>query len=578
MYEAFFSLEDAPFVLTPDPRFLLRSKGHHEILGTLLYGITSQKGLMALIGEVGTGKTTLCRALLRELPKDVQSALVLNPHLSDIELVGTILDDLGIERRGTTKGELMTALSQHLLAAGGEGKTVVVILDEAQQMSVEALEQIRILSTLETATRKLLQIVLSGQPELEEKLKQRELRQLDQRIGIRCYLKPLSRKDTFRYVEHRMRIAGLPGALPFTRAAMARIFAYSLGIPRVINMVCDRALMAAFSARAHEINPALVKAAIKNLQGESRGKRRGAAGAGGGRRSGRAAIAAGVLGAVLVGGAAAGYWTGWSPPVFRLPWRADAPGAATRPRGAVPMRASAPSAGQPAVVGRGEPGAAPRDGQSRETLPRDGMKSLLVQVLRLWGVNEELSDGIVSGWPVDAARAPDLAAIAASYQLSATLLPETTLAELRAIGLPALMQTGGSEGARALLLRGIEGDTAVLATPTGEETHIALDRLEAAWNHQAWIIWRNIDLLPADPNQELTPTVVATLALRLQKLGHLTPPVPTTNNERFQQAVRRFQRATGLQDDGIVGPRTTLALSRVIGGRFSPTIADTKPR
>jgi len=179
---------------------------------------------------------------------------------------------------------------------------------------------------------------------------------------------------------------------------------------------------------------------------------------------------------------------------------------------------------------------------------------------------------------VDAARAPDLAAIAASYQLSATLLPETTLAELRAIGLPALMQTGGSEGARALLLRGIEGDTAVLATPTGEETHIALDRLEAAWNHQAWIIWRNIDLLPADPNQELTPTVVATLALRLQKLGHLTPPVPTTNNERFQQAVRRFQRATGLQDDGIVGPRTTLALSRVIGGRFSPTITDTKPR
>lgn len=576
MYEAFFSLEDAPFVLTPDPRFLLRSKGHHEILGTLLYGITSQKGLMALIGEVGTGKTTLCRALLRELPKDVQSALVLNPHLSDIELVGTILDDLGIERRGTTKGELMTALSQHLLAAGGEGKTVVVILDEAQQMSVDALEQIRILSTLETATRKLLQIVLSGQPELEEKLKQRELRQLDQRIGIRCYLKPLSRKDTFRYVEHRMRIAGLPGALPFTRAAMARIFAYSLGIPRVINMVCDRALMAAFSARAHEINPALVKAAIKNLQGESRGKRRGGAGAGGGWRSGRAAIAAGVLGAVLVGGAAAGYWTGWAPPVFRLPWRADAPGAATRPRGAVPVRASAPSAGQPAVVGRGEPGATPRDGQSRETLPRDGRKSLLVQVLRLWGVNEELSDGIIAAWPVDAARAPDLAAIAASYQLSATLLPETNLAELRAIGLPALMQTGGSEGARALLLRGIEGDTAVLVTPTGEETHIALDRLEAAWNHQAWIIWRNIDLLPADPNQELTPTVVATLALRLQKLGHLTPPVPTTNNERFQQAVRRFQLSTGLRDDGIVGPRTTLALSRVIGGRFSPTITETR--
>ena len=170
MYEAFFSLEDAPFVLTPDPRFLLRSKGHHEVLSTLIYGITSQKGLMALIGDVGTGKTVLCRALLRELPKDVKSALVLNPYLSDAELLGTILDDLGVERQGSTKGELMTVLSQYLLTAGGEGKTVVVILDEAQQMSVEALEQIRILSTLETATRKLLQIVLVGQPELEEKL------------------------------------------------------------------------------------------------------------------------------------------------------------------------------------------------------------------------------------------------------------------------------------------------------------------------------------------------------------------------------------------------------------------------
>src|SRR5215510_4115810 len=223
MYEAFFCLEDSPFVLTPDPRFLLRSKSHHEILSSLLYGITSQKGLMALIGDVGTGKTTLCRALLRELPKDVQSALVLNPHLSDAELVGAILDDLGLERKGTTKGELMTQLSQYLLAAGTEGKTVVVMLDEAQQMSVDALEQIRILSTLETATRKLLQIVLSGQPELEEKLKRRELRQLDQRIGIRCYLKPLSRKDTSRYIEHRLRIAGLPGAVPFSRPALARV-------------------------------------------------------------------------------------------------------------------------------------------------------------------------------------------------------------------------------------------------------------------------------------------------------------------------------------------------------------------
>src|SRR5512132_947563 len=311
MYEAFYSLDDPPFVLTPDPRFLLRSKGHHEILAALLYGITSQKGLMALVGDVGTGKTTLCRALLRELPDNVQSALVLNPHLSDADLIGTILDDLGVERRGTTKGELMATLSQHLLAAGSEGKTVLVIVDEAQQMSVECLEQVRILSNLETPTRKLLQILLVGQPELEAKLRLNELRQLDQRIGIRCYLKPLLRKETYRYVEHRMRVAGLPGALPFTRGALAQIYKFSRGIPRVINLVCDRALMAGFSNRMREITPRLVTSAARNLEGGRHGRHRYTRVWTGGRSLRRAALAAGVAIALLGAGGAAGYWRLW---------------------------------------------------------------------------------------------------------------------------------------------------------------------------------------------------------------------------------------------------------------------------
>src|SRR5439155_15569334 len=142
MYEPFFGLESSPFGLTPDPRFLFRSRVHHEILSLLLYGVTTSKGVMLLLGDVGTGKTTLCRALLRELPEEVESVLLLNPHLSETELVGAILDDLGLERRGKTRGELMTVLSQHLVAAGGEGKTVLVIVDEAQQMSVGALEQV----------------------------------------------------------------------------------------------------------------------------------------------------------------------------------------------------------------------------------------------------------------------------------------------------------------------------------------------------------------------------------------------------------------------------------------------------
>src|SRR6266568_2702134 len=341
MYEAYYNLEDPPFVLTPDPRFLLRSKGHHEILAALLYGITSQKGLMALVGDVGTGKTTLCRTLLRELPDSVQSALVLNPHLSDAELIGTILDDLGVERRGTTKGELMTTLSQYLLAAGSEGKTVLVIVDEAQQMSVESLEQIRILSNLETATRKLLQILLVGQPELEEKLKLNELRQLDQRIGIRCYLKPLPRKETYRYVEHRLRIAGLSGAVPFTRGALAKIYKYSRGIPRVINLVCDRSLMAGFSNRVREITPGLVTSSVRNLEGGRQGRNRYVRMWAPRSLMRRAALVAGAVVLLLVAGGAAAYWGALNQSALLR--------AADQPK-ARPMTAAASAPVVPAVV------------------------------------------------------------------------------------------------------------------------------------------------------------------------------------------------------------------------------------
>ena len=685
MYEAFFSLEDSPFVLTPDPRFLLRSKGHHEILGTLLYGITSQKGLMALIGDVGTGKTTLCRALLRELPKEVQSALVLNPHLSDAELVATILDDLGVDRKGTTKGELMGELSQHLLAAGGEGRTVVVILDEAQQMSVDALEQIRLLSTLETATRKLLQIVLVGQPELEEKLARRELRQLDQRISIRCHLKPLSRKDTLRYIEHRLRVAGLPGALPFSRPAMARIFRYTQGIPRVINMVCDRALMAAFSERAREVTPAIARRAIRNLEGETRKRRRLPRPAVPWARVGRTSAAASLGGLVVLGGiAAAAYWNGRgglaeliagaatvtttpsaptaptaspsapsrtaaaptpagssspaaatpasapeapatraagppaasvapkassaqapataSTPVPPPPVTSSAPAGPAKPvapsapgpaastpsspvAGLVPPKPIGPSAGGTVAPAPSTPAAGvaasaavppvpAAPGAETGALPRDGTRSLVVQLLRLWGVHDDFSSAAVASWPTSADGTLDLAAVAARYQLTATTLPATTLPELRAIGLPAIVEVRDRGGRRPLMLRRITDDAAALLTVSGDEVRFSNGSLEAAWTHAAWFVWRNVDFVPVDPNQELTPTVLTTLALRLQKLGHLTPPLPAGNTERFQTGVRRFQRATGLTEDGIVGPRTTLALSRVIAGRFGPTILD----
>ncbi len=644
MYEAFYSLDDPPFVLTPDPRFLLRSKGHHEILAALLYGITSQKGLMALVGDVGTGKTT---------------PLVLNPHLSDAELIGTILDDLGVERRGTAKGELMATLSQYLLAAGTEGKTVLVIVDEAQQMSVESLEQIRILSNLETATRKLLQILLVGQPELEEKLKLNELRQLDQRIGIRCYLKPLPRKETYRYVEHRLRIAGLPGPLPFTRPALGKIHQYSHGIPRVINLVCDRALMAGYSNRVREITPTLVTSAVRNLEGGRHGRNRYTRTWSTGGKLRRAAVVAGALTVLLGAGGAAAYWGGWHPgplwggwhpgplkltgrlakpaspappspvapaPAFPAPISPAsppmiAPTRAAQEVGARPLLPPTPeptatpvpkfapsvaalaSSGSPTAVfvpavpvpprplpAPVAPGVAPPAASSVAasavalSAPIDAklsspvleaQRQLMARLLALWGMVDASADRALPAWPTLPDGSLDIAGTAARYQLAATYLPSTSLGDLRAIGLPALVELADAPAGRPYLLRSIGAETAALISPSGEEARFALNSLDPAWTRSAWIVWRNVDQLPPDPWQAMNPTVLTTIALRLQRLGYLTGPLPGTYDGRFQQAVRRFQKAVGgLQEDGVVGPRTTMALSRVVGGRFSPTILE----
>jgi len=554
MYEPFFGLDSSPFGLTPDPRFLFRSRVHHEILSLLLYGVTTSKGVMLLLGDVGTGKTTLCRALLRELPAEAESVLLLNPHLSETELVGAILDDLGLERRGKTRGELMTVLSQHLLAAGGQGKSVVVIVDEAQHMSVEALEQVRILSTLEAPDRKLLQIVLAGQPELEAKLVRPELRQLNQRIGIRCRLRPLAERETFRYVEHRLRAAGLGGSLPFTWAATARIHRYSGGVPRVINLVCDRALSTAFAGRQRNVDVDTVKAAIRSLEGRPPLA----------RQVGRIVVAAAVV-AVAVAGITLGLGRTWRPGGF-------VPHASSSVLAATPTPAPAPAPGpEPSSAPVTATVAVPPPPPPTESLhPR---RRLLAELIALWTLQAP-SRSDIAAWPALADGVIDIARVADRYQLIATRLPRLTAAELRAIGLPALLELDGAQEPSVLLLRRIAGDTVTLVDGTGTELRYQLDELDSKLvRAEAWVLWRNLDQLPVNGARPMTPATVLTVALRLHKLGHLEMPLPHLYDARLVEAVRAFQRSTGLRDDGFLGPRTTLALSRVVASAVAPSIA-----
>jgi type II secretory pathway predicted ATPase ExeA len=270
MYQQFFGLTDKPFSLTPNPRFVFYSQQYREAEGQLLYGINGREGFMLVTGQPGTGKTTLCRDLIEKLDREkVQSALIFNPFLNGLEMLAALLTEFGVAvpSAGSRK-ELLDRLNQFLLAQLALGKSCVAIFDEAQHLSPEFLEQIRVLSNLETDEEKLIQIILVGQPELLDKIRTPTMAQLDQRVSIRCTLTDLDEQETDRYIHHRLNVAGARGQIRFTARATGEIYRASHGVPRLINLISDRALLAAYAAQTREIGVDHVRRAVTALRGE----------------------------------------------------------------------------------------------------------------------------------------------------------------------------------------------------------------------------------------------------------------------------------------------------------------------
>jgi len=268
IYHTFFGLKEKPFNLTPDPKFLFLTDKHQEALDHLIFGLEQKSGFILLLGEVGAGKTTVCRTLLEKLDDSYITALILHPFLAEENLLATILRDLNQTPGGATKRELLEELNRFILARRLEGKTIVLLFDESQNLSPEALEQIRILSNLETDKDKLLQIILIGQKELEIKLNRPELRQLNQRIGVRYYLPPLNKHETGRYLSHRLSVAGNDSSIRFSPRAVDEIYTYSKGIPRLINLAADRALIAGFTRETRAVNRSLARMGIRSLDSQ----------------------------------------------------------------------------------------------------------------------------------------------------------------------------------------------------------------------------------------------------------------------------------------------------------------------
>ena len=269
MYKKFYSLREKPFEITPDPRFLFLSENHKEALAHLTYAVKEKKGFTVITGEVGTGKTTLIQTLLSRLDGNTKTAYIFNPKLGSNDFLQYICEDLGLKGQKRSKGQYIALLHHFLMACYARNENVVLIIDEAHTLNPTLLEEVRLLTNLETPKSKLLQVILMGQPELDDILDRSEFRQLKQRVSLRYYMQPLNKEETKEYIKKRLRIAGTSDTSIFTSKALHRIYKYSKGIPRLINIVCDNALLTGYATDQKVIGKSIVREVIKHLDGVS---------------------------------------------------------------------------------------------------------------------------------------------------------------------------------------------------------------------------------------------------------------------------------------------------------------------
>lgn len=555
MYNALFGLTQDPFSIAPDPRFLYMSERHREALAHLLYGAQGGGGLVLLTGAVGAGKTTVCRCFVEQLPKSVDLAYVFNPALSVPELLATVSDEFGLQvPPGSSLKTHVDALNAFLLRRHAEGRSCVLVIDEAQNLAPEVLEQLRLLTNLETATRKLLQIVLIGQPELRDRLADPALEQVAQRVIARYHLEPLAPAETPVYVRHRMAVAGLNGPLPFDDAALRRVHQLTGGVPRRINLLCDRALLGAYAQQRGQVSTAMVEQAAVEVFGSRHdivaGKAKG---------PGRLGMTVGLAGALAAAGLA-GAWWGARP----------APGANTAGDALAVAAAASASAG-PASAANSLPAALPAASASAQTPDPDPVS-----------VPVPLIDAAVLvaqvGWPDTNAAWRELATWWATLG-SPAASPEAgvcdrlaeagvacyegsgTLALLRQLDRPLwlALQLSGEAPTPVPLLDLGERDAGLLL-PSGP-VRVSLATLAARWTGDFGTLWR----LPpgAEAGQRLAPGSAAADWVQSRLRAEQTGALP--DDAAALMRVQAFQRSQGLTVDGLAGPLTLMQLNRAAG-------------
>lgn len=548
MYHQYFGLTEAPFSIAVNPRYLFMSPRHRDALAHLLYGVGAGGGFILLTGEVGTGKTTINRCLLEQLPDDTDIAIILNPALNAMELLASVCDELGIgydHDRHTLK-TLTDSLHRYLLENHGRGRNTVLLIDEAQHLDFDVLEQIRLLTNLETNSEKLLQIILIGQPELAQMLGRPELRQLNQRITARYNLEPLSLEETGAYIRHRLQVAGMnPAQEVFPASVVRGIHRYTRGIPRLINVLCDRMMLGAYGRNLGRTDLAMLRTAAREVMGEEA--------AAGGDEPGRSWPFI-IIGALLVALAASWWWYSRQPAPLPTQEATAAAGgeAVVAPVPKDPPAAPAPAEGQPL------PGAAATQIQASAPVAAASAAGWMLApgdaLARLWS--------LYSAAPLP----PQLCSVPVYEGVACVTGSARTWDELAAFDRPLLLDMITPERfAAAALFLGFNGRKVWLATAEGV-AEVEPGELGSSWSGGYRLLWHPPEGFSGPLSLGDDSPVVAQVAALFARLDG--QPQALAGN-RFSPAletrVRLFQREHALEDDAVVGLQTLLKLNEALG-------------
>lgn len=555
MYIEHFGFQETPFALTPDPRFLYLSDRHREGLAHLLYGLQEGGGFVQLTGEIGTGKTTLCRALLDQLPEDTDAAFLLNPRVTALELLASLCDELGIEYAASTlsQKDLADRLYRHLLDAHARGRRPIAIIDEAQNLNPEVLEQLRLLTNLETTKRKLLQIILIGQPELIDVLARHDLRQLKQRVTARYHLLPFSAHETRAYIAHRTAIAGVSGTV-FSRSACAVVHRRSGGVPRLINVYCDRALLGSYVHGQRQVNASTARKAAAEVEGHPARRRSKLAGL---------AFASGLTAAGVL---AALPWL--EQPLSRL--KGTILNDLTNPTTPAQMAAisGSPTDDRPAddATVSTPTGSGPNNLRLREWIDalagKADQRTAFRALLAIWGIDSAIAD--IKG-------ACTLAALHALQCLTR----KGGWQEVRILDLPAIVELrpSANEAPRYFTVVALRGSEATLVTD-GEQHTFPEQEIDPLWSGRYTLIWRPPTLRSKLIVPGYTGEETVWLREQLERLGSKQSPAaqPEHFDEALRERVLEFQSSWGLPPDGVIGPETMLYLTAAVRTPGTPSL------